>query len=59
MLLTLSMNDAICKKVVENQYGDAIINATIRLMSFQNTEDSKVTNFLLKLSSKVIDEANQ
>ena len=53
------MNEAICKKIVEGQYGDSIINATVKLMSFQNEKDAKITNFLLQLSSKVIDEANQ
>lgn len=28
-------------------------------MSFENEKDAKITNFLLQLSSKVIDEANQ
>ena len=28
-------------------------------MSFVNEKDAKITNFLLQLSSKVIDEANQ
>lgn len=53
------MNEAICKKIVSDQYGDSIINATVRLMSFQNEKDAKITNFLLQLSSKVIDEANK
>lgn len=59
ILSTLSMNEAICKKIVQGQYGDSIINATVRLMSFQNEKDAKITNFLLELSSKVIDEANK
>ena len=59
ILSTLSLNEGICKKIVEGQYGDSIINAAVRLMSFENEKDAKITNFLLQLSSKVIDEANQ
>lgn len=55
ILSALSANEAICKKIVEGQYGDSIINATVRLMSFDNEKDAKITNFLLQLSSKVID----
>lgn len=36
ILSTLSMNEGICKKIVEGQYGDSIINATVKLMSFEN-----------------------
>ena len=53
------MNEGICKRIIEGQYGDSIINATVKLMSFENEKDAKITNFLLQLSSKVIDEANQ
>lgn len=49
------MNEAINKKIVQGQYGDSIINSAVRLMSFQNEKDAKITHFLLQLSSKVID----
>jgi hypothetical protein len=58
ILYALSMSEAICRKIVEGQYGDSIINATVRLMSFENEKNAKITNLLLELSSKVIDEAN-
>ena len=47
ILSTLSKNEAICKKIVEGHYGDHIINAAVRLMSFENEKNAKVTNFLL------------
>lgn len=47
ILSTLSLNEALCKKIVQGQYGDSIINATVRLMSFENERDAKITNFLL------------
>ena len=44
---------------MEGHYGDHIINAAVRLMSFENEKNAKITNFLLELSSRVIDESNK
>ncbi len=51
-------NETIIRKVVEWQYGNYILNLTVKFISL-SSHDLKTTEVLLEMCSKIIDEANK
>ena len=51
-------NETIIKKIVDWEYGNNILNLSIKFISL-NRQDIKTTNMLLEICSKIIDAANK
>ncbi len=55
ILKTVFMNANITRKLVEEHYGDMLINETMKFLNFSTKKDIERSELLLEVCSKTID----